>query len=373
MRLHRRVSYARDVVVSLAMAMCLAVPAGVQAQRGAVDIAASLARFYPTPLVSQPYAEEDHAVWMAKVRGLYQGAPSMLQQSLLSAQSADEFAGTLGLLEQMQEARIKRFAVESRTGSQRVGDGRVRTKTLGGNDLTYRPVAPCRLVDSRNAALLPNPLQGNTAYNFKIYTATNFGQWGGSSTSNCNIPDASIVDAVALVVSVLEQPSLGLPNFSAYLGINDISSVATVLGNVAVNFTQFRGISTTYIARAFANDNLYLAMPASVQANVTIDVVGYFIVSEATPLSCVTQSATGTGTGDWPNSSARQVSAPTCPDGYTNTGIDCGYNGSAPAFVYLSESGGFGYCRWFNTSGGALSTTNLTARSHCCRVPGGAE
>jgi hypothetical protein len=352
--------------------MCLAVPAGVQAQRGAVDIAASLARFYPTPLVSQPYAEEDHAVWMAKVRGLFQGAPSVLQQSLLSAQSADEFAGTLGLLEQMQEARIKRFAVESRTGSQRVGDGRVRTKTLGGNDLTYRPVAPCRLVDSRkNRAAMPNPLLGNTAYNFKIYTATNFDTWGGSSTSNCGIPNTSSIDAVALVVSVLEEPSLGRPNFSAYLGINDSSSVPTILGNVAVNFTQFRGISTTYVARAFSVADLYMALPASVQANVTIDIVGYFISSQATPIDCVNTAPTSQLIA---NGGGVQVTAPACPTGYTLTSTFCRLTSFTPN-VFLLAAGpdvgtGNARCSWLNQSGG-----NVTAETEarCCRVPGGTD
>src|SRR6266446_9094098 len=78
----------------------------------AVPSAASLIRFYPTPVASSPISgADDQEVWLAKVQGLMAGAPPMLQQSLLMSQTAKEFVANLALLEQMQDGSLKRGAL----------------------------------------------------------------------------------------------------------------------------------------------------------------------------------------------------------------------------------------------------------------------
>ena len=80
------------------------------------------------------------------------------------------------------------------------------------------------------------------------------------------------------------------PNFDAYLGIGDYQRLSSVLSNVALNFTHGQGLSTMYSVPQLATNNIYFAMPAGLSAHVIFDVVGYQVVSDATPVQCTTQS-----------------------------------------------------------------------------------
>src|SRR5262252_9459369 len=96
-----------------AVAMAIAFAAGIGAAAllpisvQAAPSALPLAQFYPTTLPSSPAGRvEEPEVWLAKVQGLLSAAPPLLQQSLLSAQTQQDFLANLALLQQMQEGLL---------------------------------------------------------------------------------------------------------------------------------------------------------------------------------------------------------------------------------------------------------------------------
>src|SRR5437016_10083048 len=99
----------RNVVAALAMALAANIAAAAQF----VPSALPLAQFYPTQLASTPTGTaEQPEVWLAKVQGLLASAPSLLQQSLLASQTAQDFASNVALLQQMQEGLLKQRALD---------------------------------------------------------------------------------------------------------------------------------------------------------------------------------------------------------------------------------------------------------------------
>ena len=85
------------------------------------------------------------------------------------------------------------------------------------------------------------------------------------------------------------------------------------------------------------------------QADIVVDVVGYFVQSGATALQCNLPDGQRHGHVQIPRTGTNfQLSFPSCTTGYTATGYGCGYAGAIPAAAYLQESSPFwGYCNWF--------------------------
>jgi len=261
-----------------------------------VPSAASLLRFYPTRLASTPIgASEDQEVWLAKVQGLMAGAPPLLQQSLLQSQTAQEFAANVALLQQMQEGILKQSALDMRSQAK---SGLMKEKALGdASNLVYKPLEPCRLMDTRNATGggVIGPLSGGTLYDIPgfITTGGNWGLYGGNGSSDCGLtnPPGTFIHGVAIVITILA------PNFDAFLGVGDVNNLATTLSTVALNYTHGQGLSTMYIVPQDQSNTIYFALPAGLSANIIFDVVGYFAVSDATALQCTTQASAAAAIG----------------------------------------------------------------------------
>jgi hypothetical protein len=98
------------------------------------------------------------------------------------------------------------------------------------------------------------------------------------------------------------------------------------------------------------------------QAQVVVDVVGYFVENLATALDCVDTSL---ATSPVAANALGSVAFPACPTGYTRVGAAiCGLTGSGwMNSIDLPANNCFGH---------ALATTADTvyAASRCCRVPG---
>lgn len=362
-----------------AVAFALCANAAVAAQMpnddaapGGADASALMA-FYGVSLATSPVgATEDKAVWMAKVQGLIAQAPAWLQQNVLASKTKAEFAANLAILESMQKATLESgvTAVKSvAASSARVSAQGLGPEALGGsNNLVYTALAPCRIMDTRNASFasgVQGPILGNSLKQLPgfITAGLNWGQYGGAGGSDCGLNDTvgGAIYAVAIVITILN------PNFSAYLGVSSSSNLSTVLSNVALNYTGGQGLSTMYIVRQNVN-TIYFAMPTGLSADIIFDVVGYFALSQATALDCTDlQSAPGTNVAA--NSTSSDIS-PTCAAGYTLTGGGC-----QGAFAGLNnvtnEPNGVGAQSWFcasqNVTAGAI---NLKASAICCRVPG---
>jgi hypothetical protein len=347
-----------------AMVAAMAVAANLAA--AAAPSAVSLTRFYPTSLPSSPGGKVDEPeIWYAKVQGMLNAAPLLLQQSLLNSQSAAEFNANIALLQQMQEGLLKQGGRDVRTSVPR---GRVGAKALGdASNLVYKPLEPCRLMDTRSATVgsgVQGPIAGNSLKFIPgfITAGSNWGTYGGNASGDCGLanPPGSAIHAVAIVITILN------PNFDAYLGVSDVNNLSTVLSNVALNYTHGQGLSTMYIVPQISTNSIYFALPAGLSAHLIFDVVGYYVLSDATALQCTQQSSAPVAIAA---GSSGNATSPACTSGYTLTGGSCDST-STSMFLASQEAGG-GNTTWFcsaaNTGGGSA---NLTATANCCRVPG---
>jgi hypothetical protein len=98
-------------------------------------------------------------------------------------------------------------------------------------------------------------------------------------------------------------------------------------------------------------------------AHLIFDVVGYFVISDATALECNTTTPTTltfTGTNGSLNSGA-------CPAGYTKVSVACRTTAFNTAnYRTIGVSSGGSDCEATDLGSG----TTLNATATCCRVPG---
>jgi hypothetical protein len=234
--------------------------------------------------------------------------------------------------------------------------------------LVYKPLEPCRIMDTRSATLgsgVQGPIAGNTLYGIPgfITTGQNWGQYGGAAASDCGLtnPPGGSIHAVAIVATILN------PNFDAYLGISDVNSLSTVLSNVALNYTHGQGLSTMYIVPQIVTNNIYFALPAGLSAQLIFDVVGYHVVADATALECTTQASAPVSIGG--SNGTGSATSPACSAGYALTAGSCDSTSASMSMAQDKATGGntAWFCAAINRGG---SAANLTATATCCRVPG---
>jgi hypothetical protein len=364
----RRIAAATVLAALIASSITAALAQAPEGRRLAIPSAAALLRFYPSQLSSSPTgAVEDSDVWLAKVQGLLAAAPALLQQSLLMSQTKQDFEANIVLLEQLQQATLKRGTTMQASAK----GANVATRALGdASNLVYKPLPPCRIMDSRNATAgsgVQGPLVGNVLYSIPGFLSPGgtYQQYGGEfnfgPATDCGLtnPPGSSIKALAIVITILA------PNFDAFLGVSDINDLSEVLTNVALNYTHGQGLSTMFLVPQDTANTIYFAMPAQLVAHLIFDVVGYFVTSDATALDCTTVTASGSiaiGTG-----TDTTIAFSACASGYTRTGAYCNGGGNTgTSGIYLIETGPTG-CTYRNL-GGSPVTGN--AVSVCCRVPG---
>jgi hypothetical protein len=331
--------------------------------------ASTLMAFYSVSLATSPVGTaEDKAVWLAKVQGLIAQAPAWLQQKVLASKTRAEFAANLAILQSMQTDTLENgLTAVKRTASAKVSaQGLGRDNEGQSNNLVYTALAPCRIMDTRNASVasgLQGPIAGNSLKQIPGYITAglNWGQYGGAAASDCGLNSTAgkNISAVAIVITVLD------PNFSAYLGVSDSNDLSSVLDHVALNYTARQGLSTMYIVPQISGNAIYFAMPTGLSANIIFDVVGYFATSQAIALECSNQTSRVAG--------GRYVRAetPACTPGLTVTGGSCVWEGeySGGDYPTLHASATFFLIGW-RCQGTSSSDLNLIATAICCRVPG---
>jgi hypothetical protein len=357
-------------IPQLVVARDLALEATVEAR----SVATVIDQFYPSQLISTPAGLiEDKEVWIAKVFGLLQDAPDYARESVLKAKTQNQFERALSMIEQSQSTEFSRKMLLAQPTSLASGD---RAKTFNNNNLVYRAVKPCRIMDTRSASFasgVQGPIAGNSLKTIPGFLSSgNWGTYGGSAAGDCGLgsPPGSNIYAIAMVVTILN------PNFSAFLGISSSNSLPTVLGSVALNFTAGQGLSSTYIADQLTQNSIFFAMPAGLSAHVIFDVVGYHYIGDATfttpasALTCNNQTTNSTTTSVGANG-ILTVTFPGCPTGFTGTGLGCGINGDVPQILLNEFSDGFGYCQWRNITGAAVAigVGVFRAERRCCQVP----
>jgi len=182
-------------------------------------------------------------------------------REMLAALRADHLmaASLAGSLEGLRDVLAR-----SMVGDSSVATGRVRGKALGdpNADLTYTPVVPCRILDTR---IIGGPLQADVARIFEGY-APNFAVQGGAS-SDCGIPAS--VPVLALNVYAVNPTNLGfIKLWSA--GTNE-PFVSTV--NYQAGITALANGTLVSVDRL--SQNRFVAKSPAV-VDLVADVVGYF-------------------------------------------------------------------------------------------------
>ncbi|MES2671108.1 MAG: hypothetical protein V4673_11905 [Pseudomonadota bacterium] len=249
--------------------------------------------------------------------------------------------------------RLSDEAVISKLASLDTGSSKSRAtvKTLGalGNDLVYTPVAPCRILDTRNVAA--GAIAANGTRNFVAFGVSSFASQGGSAT-NCGVNPLAAT-AVAINLTAVTPATAG------YATAYPFGSAQPVAASI------------NYAAGAIVNNALIVQTPNPIasfdftvytfaQSHYVADIVGYFAPPVATALQCV--ETTKTVVNIAANGTANAV-APACAAGYTQTATNCEASDWLVPFVFFNG----GTCSARNNSAGAQ---DIRASRTCCRVPG---
>lgn len=252
------------------------------------------------------------------------------------------------------------------------------------SDQVFIPIAPCRLVDTRNTG---GPIGAGSARNFYFYNADDVNQsWSsqggapGASVTTC--PQTVVTSlggtlgqaapaAVMATVTVVNATAAG--NWLIWGGVgNPAGSTASSLnwsaGQVVANTTviPWGGRSGTGAGGAVRDFAVKYNGPSG-QADVVVDAVGYFIENKDTELDCV--YLVGSGAGTIPNANYVIVATPSCSVGYTKTGTGC-YHQSTAIPLHVTSPSFFSRCTWLNDSGSSLNAALYHSETVCCRVPG---
>jgi len=221
------------------------------------------------------------------------------------------------------------------------------------DDLVYTPVAPCRIVDTRNAG---GAIAANTSRAFDVDGSTFVGQ--GGVNSSCGIP-FGVARAVAMTIHSVSPAALG--SFLAW-PVGGVQPVASVL-----NFSAGQVVANTTIVPVLPGTGSDFWLRSTVASQAVVDVVGYFAAPVSTALQCTTVASApvAAAVNVWTAVDAA------CPAGTSATGG--GYDtpeGSLgyPGVWLTSLPNGNGWRTWVDNQTNGPRHTLTYAR--CCRVPG---
>lgn len=238
-------------------------------------------------------------------------------------------------------------------------------KRLGNvsQDVVYKPVTPCRLIDTRNVG---GKISGVRAYNLDV--AGN--PYGGDPA--CNLAaivgqSQGQVGALFLNITIIDPQTV--PGFIAARKAGDTNLTSWVnwyQSGPAVQSAN-AGIVTTANAENAAQANSFEIL-SSGAVDVIVDLFGAFVRPEATALDCMIARTNDVmmpfgPPGPW-------VVRATCPAGYMATGVSCGADFQSAVHYF----GPFGIslttyeCAFVKSNDGA--TAYVATSTTCCRVPG---
>jgi hypothetical protein len=250
-------------------------------------------------------------------------------------------------------------------------------KSLGstGTDLVYRPITPCRYLDTR---VLAAPVEPPPVGSLSVDLGKTGASYGGSA--GCNILTASSLPNASEIAAVFLNVGIVNPQFApGFFGARPAgSSNATSLVNwyqagAGVQASDAAAVTTSGGATG-TNQVEFFGTPT----DLVVDVLGVFTRPDATALDCTTVVQTGVGTNNVPTGTVFNdfAVAPSCPSiSYAIVSVGCEYGPTPPGGLELSSSAGdpgagFFACVWFNNSGSTLSKSSFHVSSRCCRVPG---
>lgn len=255
--------------------------------------------------------------------------------------------------------------------------GKVRAK-LGSpaDDQVFVPIVPCRIVDTRNVG---GPIAAGTTRNFRFYSIGSSDDWStqggiaGPSTVTCPgtvLPAGGVYGPSAAVITVTVVSPTAAGNWIIWGGANPIPTVSalnwTGPGQILANTTAvpFGGRNGTGPGGGILDFAVSYNGPSG-SAQFVADVVGYFVITQATALDCFETAVASAPASTL--SAPSFVTSPSCPAGYSVVGGNCDTDnrfGSILEGAYRQASVSAWTCE-YDSEG-----PNIYATSICCRAPG---
>jgi hypothetical protein len=245
-------------------------------------------------------------------------------------------------------------------GLARVSDGgshsnsELAAKALGSytSDLTYTPLQPCRIVDTRVAGGAIGANQSR-AFNALVAQGGNFTAQGGMG-HDCQSLTSSEAAAVVINITAVGPSTAGYATAYPYGFARPATSSLNYTAGTIVNNTVITRIPSPINSKDFT---LY----SFAAADYVVDIVGYFAPPVSTELDITTRAAQAVISAN----SEGYVRYAECPVGYARTGGDC-WGALFLPNTYLKETGP-AQCVFFN---GSSQAESFTAQTRCAKVPG---
>ena len=277
----------------------------------------------------------DVGQWAQSMGPAFAGAPI---PSLERAAKARTFAG-------MNDALLGKsttLASSANVTPQALGDA--------AGDLTFVPVEPCRILDTRVAV---GAIAANTVREVDVTAIGSYASQGGSATDCGGVGSAGSFAAAVINFTWVAPAQQGYFTAFPHLGTQPLAATAIYgPGQIASNLAVVKLDQTS----AMAEMNIY----SERQLHLVADIVGYYVAPAPTALECeeVASVSTNINAGATAN-----VFAPSCAVGYTAVEVQC-----RPSSFDLRLVGSWsGHCNFINQGGVAASAV---AAARCCRVPG---
>jgi len=284
-------------------------------------------------------------------------------------------ASQLGLRTEWREATLNKLMMHSTSELREIAKsgtyagilaaadrGVLRRKALGSTtqDLVYKPVTPCRFIDTR---IVGGKISPTRSFDIGLTGAAYGGDAGCALTTLAGVPDDQI-GAVALNVAVFDTSQGGQPGF---LGIRPMGSTnVTSIMNWAATSPIGQDSNTTVVAMDQSAQADEFEVFDSGPVHVIIDIMGVFTAPGATALECTTIESTGLVVAPL---ASFNLDSPSCPATYT---------AMSPQFrnatlINLTVLSNFTLvndvfkCEGTNTG---VAPITLYCGVRCCRVPG---
>jgi hypothetical protein len=241
-----------------------------------------------------------------------------------------------------------------------IGNGSAAPQVLGDTvrDTVYTPLpyGRCRVADSR---VISSAIPAGATRNLYLEDSASYSAQGGNGTyangtasTNCGMP--LLATAYALSVTLLSPAASGVFKIMPY------GSSPQIGNSILFNAGDY-GANGDVIVKNCRGCGFELSISSSGAAiHYVIDVIGYFMPPQATPLQCMYTAAV---THYPAHNQAFNVQSPACAAGYTSVSTACQAGNNNMPFRSIVD----GLCAGINLSGAA---SYVQSNRFCCRVPG---
>ena len=235
------------------------------------------------------------------------------------------------------------------------------------SDLVYRPITPCRYIDTRNVG---GPITSPRSYDLSLTGDVYGGILACSPVAASGVGNVDEIAAVSINVAIV-SPAFQ-PGFLGVRPVGSSNSTAFVNWYQSGPTVQASNSGVVTTAQGVGNDIEFFGT----QTEIVVDVMGVFTRPNATALQCQTKTTNGAGTGNLPTNTEYSFPLPTvCDAGYTAIAVSCEYGPVSLAGLALISVGpanppGFYSCLWRNSTGSTLNQSDFHTDTRCCRVPG---